>query len=94
MSAVLFRQCLGNAAGRSATFSKTEMQHAPKMPATFSKKNLQQRINESIFYDPFNLILVKEMKMRLLEKNNSGKRVGGAGEGGKARAPLPIPPHH
>ena len=25
-----------------ATFSKTEMQHSPKMPATFSKKNLQE----------------------------------------------------
>lgn len=42
----------------------------------FFQKNLQQRINESIFYDPFNLILVKEMKMRLLEKNNSGKISG------------------
>ena len=27
-----------------ATFSKTEMQHSPKMPATFSKKNLQEGI--------------------------------------------------
>ena len=28
-----------------ATFSKTEMQHSPKMPATFSKKNLQETLN-------------------------------------------------
>ena len=28
-----------------ATFSKTEMQHSPKMPATFSKKNLQETVS-------------------------------------------------
>ena len=32
--------------------------------------------------------------MLFCSQNNPGKRVGGAGEGGKARAPFPLPQHH
>ena len=40
------------------------------------KKKKWGKYEKIVFYDPFNLILVKEMKMRLLEKNNSGKISG------------------
>lgn len=42
MSAVLFRQDLGNAAGRSATFSKTEMQDSPFLSAKLWNSLLQK----------------------------------------------------
>ena len=42
MSAVLFRQCLGNAAGQSATFSKTEMQDSPFLSAKLGNSLLQK----------------------------------------------------
>jgi len=42
MSAVLFRQCLGNAAGKSATFSKTGMQDSPFLSAKLGNLLLQK----------------------------------------------------
>lgn len=48
MSAVLFRQCLGNAAGRSATFSKTEMQDSPFLSAKLGNSLLQKTAIEEL----------------------------------------------
>ena len=46
MSAVLFLQRLGNPAGQPATFSKTEMQGSPFLPAKLGNSLLQKtRIN-------------------------------------------------
>ena len=42
MSAVLFRQSLGDPVGQSATFSKTEMQNSPFLSAIFRNSYLQK----------------------------------------------------